>query len=151
MTCGVRDAVMDTLKKITPSSLFHSGHIVLDRVRNSNVTSHHITAFRASQYNPTIPPPHRPLNVQLTGSSVEQRCLLHPQNGLCTVGGHFFQTQREKSLDSNVCVLPCVMPVAHLALYCCWLNRWGGVVISVTVLQPDSQGSILSDSQSPPR
>lgn len=80
-----------------------------------------------------------------------EHCLLPPRNDPSTVSAHFFQTfQEKKSLIETFqrgCV--CTVPGPHLTIYCCWLERQGGVVIGATVLQPDNPGSVSLDSQSP--
>lgn len=126
--------------------VFHTAHIVLDRERNSNVTSHYISAFVLLNMSQPLFPSYN----FLTGNPVREHCLLPPRNGPGTVAGHFFQTFQEIFFDLNISALLCIVQVPHLTIYCFWLNQRGGVVIGVTVLQPDGLGSIPLDSQNPP-
>lgn len=61
-----------------------------------------------------------------------------------------FKHFKKNPLILNISVLLCIVPVPHLTIYCCWLDQQGGVVIGVTVLQPEGLGSIPLDSQNPP-
>lgn len=135
---------MDTLKKITPSRL--STLPTLCWTEKGILTSPRITSklscfsIRGSYiFQHTI---------FVTGNPVREHCLLPPRNDPSTVSAHFFQTFQEKKIWLSVWL--CIVPVPHLTIYCCWLDQQGGVVIGVTVLQPEDLGSISLDSQSPP-
>lgn len=137
---------MDTLKKITPSRF--STQPTLCWTEKGILTSPRIISMlsccsiRVSYFFQHT--------IFVTGNPVREHCLLPPRNDPSTVSAHFFQTFQEKSLDLNISVLLCIVPVPHLTIYCCWLDQQGGVVIGVTVLQPEGLGSIPLDSPNPP-
>lgn len=137
---------MDTLKKITPSrfstlpTLCWTEKGILTSPRIISVLSC-FSIWGSYFFQHTI---------FVTGNPVREHCLLPPRNDPSTVSAHFFQTFQEKSLDLHISVRLCIVPVPHLTVYCCWLDQQGGVVIGVTVLQPEGLGSIPLDSQNPP-
>lgn len=147
-TCRVCDAVMDTLKKITPSRF--STLPTLCWKEKGILTSPRITSKRSclSIWGSYI----FQHTIFVAGNPVREHCLLLPRNDPSSVSAHFFQTvQEKKSLIETFqrgCV--CIVPGPHLTIYCCWLEQQGGVVIGATVLQPDNPGSVSLDSQSPP-
>lgn len=137
---------MDTLKKITPSrfstlpTLCWTEKGILTSPRIISMLS--CCSIRGSYFFQHT--------IFVTGNPVREHCLLPPRNDSSTVSAHFFQTFQEKSLDLNISVLLYIVPVPHLTIYCCWLDQQGGVVIVVTVLQPEGLGSIPLDSPNPP-
>lgn len=137
---------MDTLKKITPSrfstlpTLCWTEKGILTSPRIISMVSC-FSIWGSYIFQNTI---------FVTGNPVREHCLLPPRNDPSTVSAHFFQTFQEKYLDLNISLLLCIVPVPHSTIYCCWLDQQGGVVIGVTVLQPEGLGSIPLDSQNPP-
>lgn len=135
-TCRVCDAVMDTLKKVTPSRF--STLPTLCWTEKGILTSPRIISMLScfSIWGSYI----FQRTIFGAGNPAREHCLLPPRNDPSTVSAHFFQTFQEISRDLNISVRLCIVPVPHLTIYCCWLDQQGGVVIGVTVLKPEPTG-----------
>lgn len=140
------DAVMDTLKKITPcrfstlptlcwteTGALTSPHMTSKLSRGSYIFQYTIFLFLFFFFFVTINPEW-------------EHCPLTPKYRLFAF---LLNTSREKSLHLKLLVWLCIVPVPHLTTYYRWLEQRGGVAICVIVLQPEDLCSISPDNQYP--
>lgn len=149
-TCRMCDVVMDTLKKITPSRF--STLPTLCWTEKGILTSPRIIS-KPSCFSIWGSYIFQHPFFFVIGNPARELCLLLPRNDRNAVSVHFFQTfqeKEEKPLHLNISLRLRIVPVPHWTIYCCWPGQQGGVVLGVTVLQPEDLDSISHDSWNPP-
>lgn len=129
---------------------FHTAHVVLDRERNSKVTSHYIKAFMLPNMRQLFSSILFCFFFLLAVQRENFVCYCREMTQAQSLRISFKHFKRKKPLHLNISLRLRIVPVPHWTIYCCWPGQQGGVVFGVTVLQPEDLDSISRDSWNPP-